>query len=172
MKEHFRKEILILLGMLLSFLAVQSQVKYNPDGFVNNGGTLLTEESSLIASVGEPIVGLSSEGSFHCLQGFVYKTIPADFKTDAEDIELVPEMEVKIYPNPASDFLQIELKYGLPSIFNYSITSLNGRKIKLGILNGKRTTINISDIITSSYLFTIYSKEDEEVLYTTLFIKQ
>lgn len=172
MKEHFKKSTFLVLVMLLCLMAVQAQNKNNPDGFVNNGGTLLIQESSLMASVGEPIIGLSSEGSFHCLQGFVYKTIPLDFKTDVDDLSLNNKLEVSVFPNPASDYLQIELKHHVTDVLHYTVTSLSGSKIKSGILNGERTTINVSDIITSSYLLTIYSKEDGEVLYTTLFIKQ
>ncbi len=172
MKNNLKKRILMWLGMVLLFWTAQSQVKHNPDGFVNNGGTLLIEENSLMASIGEPIVGLSSEGVFHCLQGFVYKTIPADFKTDIKNIDSAPDLEVSVYPNPASDYLQVELKNGFPHVFNYSINSLNGRKLKSGILSGERTTIRLSDMVTSSYLLTIYNKQGDEILYTTLFIRQ
>ncbi len=172
MKEHFKKSTFLFLAMLLSFIAVQAQKKNNPDGFVNNGGTLLLQERSLMASVGEPIVGLSFEGAFHCLQGFVYKTIPLDFKTDVDNLNLNNKLEVKVFPNPASDYLQVELKHHVTDAFNYTITSLNGSKVKNGMLSGELSTIDLTAIISASYVLMLSRKEGGEAVYTTLFIKQ
>ncbi len=170
MKKHFKKRFFLLVIMVLSFFGSQAQNKNSPDGFINNGGTLLIQETSLMASVGEPIVGLSSEGSFHCLQGFVYKIIPEDYKTSIDDYNLDNLLEINVYPNPASAYLHLQLKSNVQEDLDYSIISLTGSKVQSGRLNGALTTIDLAGIISSPYILTVYNKGKGDILYKTLFI--
>jgi aminopeptidase YwaD len=62
---------------------------------------------------------------------------------------------IKIYPNPAKDFLNIELPKDVKN-FNLEITDLNGRLI---LTNENETKINVSGLVNGAYLCTIKAND-------------
>jgi hypothetical protein len=56
---------------------------------------------------------------------------------------------LKVYPNPADDFLNVELPSNFDKV-SYRILDVNGKLVKQGNLRSKR--IEISNLTTGSYL--------------------
>jgi hypothetical protein len=59
-------------------------------------------------------------------------------------------LELKMYPNPVSDFLNVELEQDV----NYFITNLNGQILQENILNRGKNIINFSRFTEGVYLIT------------------
>ncbi|WP_299365856.1 T9SS type A sorting domain-containing protein, partial [Winogradskyella sp.] len=77
------------------------------------------------------------------------------------DIDM-SEQGIKVYPNPASDFIQID---GIVQEYDYIIIDINGKTITKG-KTGANNSINIQNLAKGTYFLNIESKR------TSKFIKQ
>lgn len=76
----------------------------------------------------------------------------SDFNTD-----------IKVYPNPVGDFLELDMSELPSENYSYSITDLNGRKRQTGKLMQKRLKINRSKITKGLYILTI--NKDTKIIF-------
>jgi Secretion system C-terminal sorting domain len=75
--------------------------------------------------------------------------------------EIIETEVVKIYPNPTSDWLKIEL----PAVekskdYHFKITNLLGQTLKSGDFMSKTTEIDVSDLSASVYLISIFRENE------------
>ena len=153
MKKVYRVNVLATLFVVLAFLGVQAQ-EVKADGFLNSYGTSASMESKFISSVGEPVIGMLNNSGLHCLQGFVYKTLATAIPTSIPYQDLA-SISINVYPNPASNFINI----GYPSEdydnLRYSLFSEKGELIKTGLLTGQKTSVSVSELIPAFYLLIV-----------------
>jgi hypothetical protein len=76
---------------------------------------------------------------------------------------------LKVYPNPATDFFNIELKHNSKSSFQLS--DLNGRTILQGQLNELTNRIDINNQQKGVYLLTVINSENKETVTKKIVIK-
>ena len=67
----------------------------------------------------------------------------------------IDQSRFKLYPNPASSFLNIQHPFG--ASLSYKIYSLNRSKVQEGVLNNKET-LYIGDLPSGSYLIKLNQK--------------
>lgn len=77
------------------------------------------------------------------------------------------EGRVKIYPNPASSEINIEIENITDSNYSIDIYSTIGQKLSTRILNEKLVSVSIGDLANGSYLVLI-RKEDGAVVFDKL----
>ncbi len=80
---------------------------------------------------------------------------------------LTPILNLKLYPNPAKEFIRIELSE-LPENAEYNIISLNGQIVKTGFLTDNKQTIYIQDLTDGMYVFNL--KADKSIFQSQKFI--
>ena len=72
-------------------------------------------------------------------------------------------VDVTIYPNPATDRINVEINSESKQTYNYSLSDLTGRIIKKGLWNSDspnaRFTLNISDVMQGMYFLTLSTPE-------------
>ncbi|MGB9703040.1 MAG: T9SS type A sorting domain-containing protein [Candidatus Kapaibacteriota bacterium] len=83
--------------------------------------------------------------------------------TDVKDNTKIKISKLEVYPNPAMDEININMK---DKIYNYRITDILGKVIQTGKTQGK---ININDLITGQYSLEII---DNNKTYFSKFIKK
>jgi len=104
----------------------------------------------------------------------VWYVIPFRFilkrNEDTDGIIIFPQeqqrtstIKVKLYPNPAKDFLTVELAE-LPDNAEYNIVSVNGQLLKNGMLQDYTQRLEIIDLEEGLYVFTL--KANGSVLYS------
>ena len=76
--------------------------------------------------------------------------------------ELSLSSVMAIYPNPASDRLNFDIKTGIAENYEVSVFSLVGRLEKREILRG--SVLDIQDLATGVYVLKIRNKENNRVL--------
>ena len=93
---------------------------------------------------------------------------PAKMTTDSKEVEKEKvNLEIKIYPNPASGFINL---FSNSILLNYKICSLDGKDIlSTTQLNNKNETINVSNLSTGFYV--IYIETEKNEVYNYKFIK-
>jgi aminopeptidase YwaD len=105
--------------------------------------TFANVDPTYVFNVGKAAVG--------ALQHFaVATTVLGTNETAANSLE-----SIKIYPNPAKDFLNIELPKEVKN-FNIEITDMNGRLI---LNKENETKINVSSLVNGAYLCTIKAND-------------
>jgi hypothetical protein len=80
---------------------------------------------------------------------------------------LMPDVAVKVYPNPATELINIELG---DKVINASVEiySLDGKLVKTCRLNETTTPINVKNLACGTYYFKL--KQDKHLLNTGSFI--
>lgn len=164
------KKVFLIVFLMGSYLVSAAQVS-EPDGYINNGGVSGAASGNLVASVGEPVIGLLQDGWQHCLQGFVYKTIANDFSTSIDDDVVFPQADISLYPNPATDFLYVNYEISDYDQLSYSIYAENGRLMKNGMLDGTLTQISVGDLTPATYIFVLAKDSYGVILNRTKFVK-
>lgn len=76
-------------------------------------------------------------------------------------------LNIKAYPNPANDFINIEVDDDLPN-WNYQIVIGSGEMIKTGILNSKTIVIHISDLPSGTYFINIEDYVNQPIKFFKL----
>jgi hypothetical protein len=80
------------------------------------------------------------------------------------------QIDIKIFPNPFSDYLSVELAENLSSV-QMQIFDIGGRKLKTTSILERNSRVNLSDLEMGLYLVCFYSV-DAELLFSRLLYKQ
>jgi aldose sugar dehydrogenase len=102
---------------------------------------------------------------------FINKFSTLALKEDNNPFSVRNSHWLRVYPNPATNFLVVENKKNLPRPFTYMLYSITGQLIKTGTAGNNRFSVNVSDVKTGIYIFRLYSGIDAEVLTERLIIQ-
>lgn len=83
--------------------------------------------------------------------------------------DLIEDENINIYPNPASDFLNIDLNDNVLKINKYQIFNNLGQIVQEAVIDNSFSTIDIANLPKSQYLLKLISKEGAVV---RAFVKQ
>ncbi|NOQ24222.1 MAG: T9SS type A sorting domain-containing protein, partial [Bacteroidales bacterium] len=82
----------------------------------------------------------------------------ASTTTKATESVISSNKEISIYPNPTTDFLNIDVKNVDPTYLTYHIYDMNGRLMNRDFVGSKNKTIDISSLASGYYLMNINDK--------------
>jgi hypothetical protein len=82
----------------------------------------------------------------------------ASTTTKAAESLISSNKEISIYPNPTTDFLNIDVKNVDPTYLIYNIYDINGRLMIRGFVGSNNKTIDISSLTSGYYLMNINDK--------------
>lgn len=99
----------------------------------------------LVASAGNDVLSQSFEREAPIVQN--------PFKTD--------EIEVKVYPNPTSDFVIVSNNKKLEGRFK--LNNLFGKTLLEGEINDEREKIDLLDFRTGIYIISLYDKNGQKL---------
>lgn len=170
MRKTIRFLFLMVFILLLVPLEELKAQDGRVDGYLNSGGTNFDATMGLVGCIGEPVIGLLTQDWQHCLQGFAYKTIPANFVTSSSDL-LNLEVRVKLFPNPVSEFLNISYDGILNGNEMYLISDEGGRLVNKGKLTGPITQLNTVALRPGAYAFLLINSITKKKIYNNKFIK-
>lgn len=83
-------------------------------------------------------------------------------------ISQISEQHFNVFPNPTDG--QLTIKSDLNGNFNYSITDINGKQMKSGIIKGEQDQLNVSDLSNGFYILNIFS--ESQVIEKQVFIRK
>ena len=84
--------------------------------------------------------------------------IEAAITTTTSFFENELDIELKMAPNPTSDFVTIELSEMPSGVVKYNLTSAVGKLFMSGELGSKTKTLNVSELPSGMYTLTIYNE--------------
>lgn len=137
---------LLIIGSTMTLsAAAQHQVIGSAGGDTGNNA------GSFSWTLGETIINTLESTSFHVTQGFQQGNLQASTGIDKSEEFGV---EIKVYPNPAKDYLTVETQ-NLSKTLEFTLYDVNGRLLKNGVVKASRFDINLMDYPAGSYILQI-----------------
>lgn len=99
----------------------------------------------LVASVGNDVVSQSFERHNPDVQSFIKKG----------------DLEVKVYPNPTSDFVVVSTSKKLEGRFK--LNNIFGKTLMEGDINDEREKIDLLEFRTGIYIITLYDESGQKL---------
>ena len=156
-----RKKLINMLFLLLfaaGSLTAQTVVSVN-------GGTATAAGTQVSWTIGEPVVATVSDGNSTLTQGFQQSKLTV---TAIDDLQ-VQGVEIKVYPNPTSDYVTVHFSNTIEKPA-YLLFDLSGRLIEQKNIESTGTKIDMSGYSGGSYILKL--RTAEQPLQTFKIIKR
>ena len=155
------KKVLLLTIVASSlFIGVKAQ-----EVIAVSGNYVETANGSLSWTIGEPIVETVSDGTNTLTQGFQQSKLTIT----AIDEKEIAGFEINVFPNPASDYLSVEVITDKQKDLEISLFDLNGKIILQKQMTGNKQTVNMQNYSPATYILKV--TENNENLKTYQIIK-
>ncbi len=145
------KTIKIFLFCILQFSisnAQQLEVINSGGGFHEN------DQGSLTFSIGEVVIETISQGELYLTQGFCQANLTV---TPGPG----PNYEILAYPNPAKDFVTLEIKRNDLNNLNYLLYDINGSLLISNQITSNKSSIPFSPLAPATYILRIIENQIE-----------
>ncbi len=110
-----------------------------------------TANGSLSWTIGEPIVETVSDGTNTLTQGFQQSKLTVT----AIDEKEIAGFEINVFPNPASDYLSVEVITDKQKDLEIILFDLNGKIILQKLMTGNKQTVNMQNYSPATYILKV-----------------
>ncbi len=155
-----RKLINVLILLAIATGSVSAQTVFSA-----NGGTATAAGTQVSWTVGEPVVATVSDGNNTLTQGFQQSKLTV---TAIDDLQ-VQGVEIKVYPNPTSDYVTVHFSNNVKNPA-YLLFDLSGRLIEQKNIESTDIKIDMSGYSGGSYILKL--RTAEQPLQTFKIIKR
>lgn len=152
MKTKLKLVILLFSSLGLFAQTIDRQV------IASAGNTISNANHKVTFTIGESIVGKIQNGTI-INQGFLAGA--SSGSTLAVDEQLL-STAIKVYPNPVSEILSIDLN-DVAGDIKVLMYSLSGQLIKTVKLNAQKNTLNVSHLQSGMYLVNLHFSDNKTV---------
>ena len=139
---------------LSTFFLLNASYLLSQEAVVIQGDNYSNPNANINFSIGEVVISTVSDGNYYLTQGF--------HQTNWNFVgfeDLVPTYEVKVYPNPSSEFLYINTKdFNGVSYFFYDSM---GKLILQNSLSSTEDAVNVSQLSTGTYYLVLADKNQK-----------
>jgi len=141
--------------LVIIFCLLVTSVSFAQEVVSSAGETQQASGYELSWTLGEPIILTLSAGSNILTQGFHQSKLVV---TAINEPGLLVS-ELKVYPNPTSDYVMIHFNSELQDK-QYSLFDMNGKMIRINPISDTDTRIDVSTLTSGTYLLYITTKSD------------
>lgn len=153
------KHQIMFLGVFVSFLGTAQQ------NTVATGGNASSAQGSVSYSIGQIDYETSSNANGTISQGVQQ---PYEIYPLAVD-ELFSSLEVNLFPNPTSDFIQLTIgDLSKTENLSYQLTDASGRLIQSAKIMDKSTQIDVQNLSRASYFLNVFVGEQPAKTFTII----
>jgi hypothetical protein len=140
-----KRSILVLITI---FFALSASSQYKQDVIASAGGYNTASGISISWTLGETIIPTYSNGGLILTHGFQQQLI---ITTIEENLETM--VTVTVYPNPASDIVNIKFEEALDEEVNLALINSQGKSVKTVVLEATtiEKQINLQDLPSGMY---------------------
>lgn len=143
------KRSIILFAVLLLIAAVNVAAQ---EVISANGGTATAAGTQVSWTIGEPVVATVGDANFTLTQGFHQSKLTV---TAIDEIQ-VAGVEIKVYPNPTSDFVTVHFSKTVEKPI-YFLFDLSGRIIEQKNIESTDVKIDMTSFAGGSYILKLNS---------------
>ncbi|MEP1094507.1 MAG: T9SS type A sorting domain-containing protein [Cyclobacteriaceae bacterium] len=152
---------LLALALLLNSIQLTAQ-----EVMSSQGDSYVSETARVDFTIGEVLVESYSTNLIRYTQGF-HQSYVVQLPLGSGEIR--PEVNVLIYPNPASNFLKIETENSNGA--RYFLHDLMGKLVNEGTLSTASTTVDISNLADGAFRLSI-ADQSGKTLNSFLVVKK
>lgn len=150
--KRLKLSTLFLIAFGLSGLQAQESVHASGGNASGSGGSVSYSIGQVSFQTYKSINGSISQGVQQPYEISVITAIE-----NAKDINLL----VSVYPNPASDYLTLEVNEFNLSNLSFRLYDINGKLLQSGQITGIQTRIVMSNLIPSGYFVKVLQRSRE-----------
>ena len=155
-----------LTTLLLTFLFYMPTL--SAQQVISSGGTHATGTNFTLSwTIGEPVTETIKNGSSILTQGFHQSRLSA---SAIDDIPM-PDLSLKVFPNPFNDILNLNVTKGDFSMLQYSLFTMEGKMLLNNKIIKDLTQIDMQTYAQGNYLLKV-SRKTGELLKTFKVVKQ
>ena len=144
-KKKVKLCILLLSGLGLAGLQAQEAVPATGGNASGSGGTVSY-------SVGQIVYGSSTGTNGSVVQG-VQQTYVISVFTGVDNTSI--DLSYKVYPNPATDYLNLKLINFEKSTYSYQLLDVSGKILESKTIVAEETSISMQALTGGNYLLKI-----------------
>lgn len=142
--------ITLAIGLMVS----ASAQSINKQIIATAGNTTSNATHQITSTIGEPIIGLKST-TVSIDQGFLAGV--TDNGTLSVD-ELTIDQTVKIYPNPITDLVHINIANNTENV-TATIYSITGKKVAMHTMTSETLSLNLNYLESGTYMMQLHFKD-------------
>jgi len=148
------KIILLILVIIWSSMLAYCQ-SLNPDVITTAGNSDVNATNIVSWTIGECIPETFSNVDNKLTQGYqqgVYEIITAIDNTE----NLI---KINVYPNPATDYVNLEIQLQDSQKLIYQLYDMNGRCLRSENISSEISVINLANYSSNTYILNVYTTE-------------
>ena len=146
----YKIHLLILFLVLAKITTAQT---FTQEIYTTSGGFYHQINGSMQFTIGEPLIETYQNNNGQLFQGFEQGNYVV---SGINEISNNPAASCIIFPNPATNFVQIQFSSRNPySTYHYKLLNTQGLEIATGNLTNPTETINLSNLSNSIYILQI-----------------
>jgi len=143
------------ISFVIAIASFSAQGQFISNQVISSQGQELTTSDFLIShTVGESFYEGGTDGEIIVTTGFIQPV--ADEALSVDELALIEA--ISIHPNPTENQLSIVLPMFFENMV-IRITSLLGQELMKYLVDGERTTLNIENLTSGTYILTMQSPE-------------
>ena len=147
--------------LLFLFMAFGSTIVYcqslKPDVISTAGSFYANNNNSVSWTIGECIPETFSNSGIKLTQGFHQGTYEINNAIDYTE----NGMKINLFPNPATDFISLEMQVSDLKGYFYQLFDSNGKCLKNDKITSDRSQINLMGFACTTYLLNVFTPEQK-----------
>jgi hypothetical protein len=148
------QKVFLVLTFAMGFHALIAQEVISSSGTHSAGSGI-----ALSWTIGEPVIGTVSNGSYTLTQGFHQSRLTS---TSVDDL-VTPGLSLTVYPNPFDDVLNVKVDEGDFSKLKFTLFTLEGKQLIVKKPESDLTRFDMQTYASGNYLLRINKKSGEPV---------
>lgn len=152
--QHKKKIFFIISILMLSLVELQAQESIN-----TAGGNASGSGGSVSYSVGQVFYTSNSDANTSVAQG-VQQPYEISVVSSVEEAKSIT-LSVSAYPNPATDYLQLQIEGEMIENLSFQLADINGKILQNQQILNNQTTIIISNYVSSTYFLKVFQSNKE-----------
>ncbi|MCX8055438.1 MAG: T9SS type A sorting domain-containing protein, partial [Ignavibacteria bacterium] len=152
--QHKKKIFFIISILVLSLVELQAQESINAAG-----GNASGSGGSVSYSVGQVFYTTNSYANTSVAQG-VQQPYEISVVSSVEEAKSIT-LSVSAYPNPATDYLQLQIEGEMIENLSYQLVDITGKLLQNQQILNNQTTIIISNYVSSTYFLKVFQGNKE-----------
>ncbi len=132
---------------------------YAQETMVSTGGNVTGNEGTVSYSIGQVVYHTHTGSNGSVLEGIqsAYEISEVTLVSVGEKVEL----NVTVYPNPATDYLILEVKNMELTDLSFQLYNINGKLLQRTKITHQQTNIALSSFVPTTYFVRVFKNEIE-----------
>lgn len=152
-KNKSRPFLLSIAGMLCAGVTIaQESVNASGGNGTGSGGFSAYSIGQVVYTTYTSSTGSSAQGVQHA-----YEILTLQIS------EKEAEISLKVFPNPATDYLTLQLGEYITEELFYRLTDLEGRQMNKAQILQEKTLIDVSTLPVATYFLHVFDKENKTI---------